>query len=90
MKKVLISDLKAHLSEHLRAVQSGGAFIVMDRKTPIAKIVPYDARPEQIVIRRPKPGASLLRDVPLPSPIKLDVDIMDVLEEERADRDLLE
>ena len=90
MKRVLISELKAHLSEHLRSVQAGEPLVVMDRKTPIARIVPYDARSEGLVIRRPKPGAPLLRDVPLPPPVQLDVDIMDILEKERADRDLLE
>lgn len=89
MKRVLISELKSHLSEHLRAVQAGHPILVMDRKTPIARIVPYDERPSGIVIRKPKPGAPLLRDLPMPPPVHLDVDLMKVLEEERADRDLL-
>jgi len=89
MKQVLISELKSHLSEHLRAVQAGQAILVMDRKTPIARIVPYDEAPAGIVIRQPKPGAPLLRDLPMPPPVHLEVDLMKVLEEERADRDLL-
>ena len=62
----------------------------MDRKTPIAKIVPYAERAEPLVIRKPKPGAPLIRDLPLPPPIHLDVDLMAILEEERADRDLID
>jgi prevent-host-death family protein len=90
MKRVLISDLKAHLSEHLRSVQAGEALVVMDRKTPIARIVPYSERSEPLVIRKPKPGAPLIRDLPMPPPIHLDVDLMAILEEERADRDLVD
>jgi len=90
MKRVLISDLKAHLSEYLRVVQGGEPLVVMDRKTPIARIVPYDTRPEPLVIRKPKPGAPLVRDIPMPPPVHLDVDLMDILEQERADRDLID
>ena len=90
MKRVLISELKSHLSEHLRSVQAGEPLVVMDRKTPIAKIVPYDAASSGIVIRQPKPGAPLFRDVPMPPPVELKIDVMAVLDEERADRDLLE
>lgn len=90
MKRVLISDLKAHLSEHLRSVQAGQPLVVMDRKTPIAKIVPYDERPELLVIRKPKPGAPLVRDIPMPPPIEPKIDVQKVLDEIRADRDLLE
>lgn len=43
MSKVGIADLKAHLSEHLRRVRSGRTITVVDRETPVAQIVPYDA-----------------------------------------------
>ena len=89
MKRVLISELKSHLSEHLRAVQGGQPILVMDRKTPIAKLVPYDSAPSGLVIRGPKPGAPLYRELPMPPPVELKVDLMEVLAEERADRDLL-
>jgi len=90
MKRVLISELKSHLSEHLRSVQAGEPLIVMDRKTPIAKIVPYDAEPMGVVIREPKPGAPLVRDLPMPPPIEPKIDVLKLLDEMRADRDLLE
>ena len=89
MKRVLISDLKAHLSEHLRAVQGGEPLVVMDRKTPIARIVPYSEPIEPVIIRKPKPGAPLVRDLPMPPPIVPKIDVMKYLDEERADRDLL-
>lgn len=90
MKRVLISELKSHLSEHLRAVQAGEPLVVMDRKTPIARIVPFNEANEPVVIRKPKPGAPLMRDIPMPPPIVPKIDVMKYLEEERADRDLLE
>jgi prevent-host-death family protein len=43
MIKVGISDLKAHLSEHLRKVRRGHTPTVLDRETPVARIVPYEA-----------------------------------------------
>jgi prevent-host-death family protein len=43
MSGVGIADLKAHLSEHLRKVRGGRTVTVLDRATPIAQIVPYDA-----------------------------------------------
>ncbi len=43
MTKVGVADLKAHLSEHLRKVRGGHTLTVLDRETPIAQIVPYDA-----------------------------------------------
>ncbi len=45
MTRVGIAELKAHLSEHLRAVRSGGTVIVLDRDLPIATIVPYASQP---------------------------------------------
>lgn len=41
MSNVRIADLKARLSEHLRAVRNGGTVTVLDRDTPIARIVPF-------------------------------------------------
>lgn len=43
MKSVRIAELKARLSEHLRAVRRGGTLTVLDRDTPVARIVPYEA-----------------------------------------------
>jgi prevent-host-death family protein len=43
MSKVGIADLKAHLSQHLRKVRGGRTLTVVDRDTPVAQIIPYDA-----------------------------------------------
>ena len=59
MKTVGIADLKARLSEHLRAVKKGRSLTVVDRETPVAKLVPVDTGALEIrhASRRP-------RDVP--------------------------
>ena len=43
MKKVKIADLKNNLSRHLAHVRAGGDLIVLDRETPIARVVPFSA-----------------------------------------------
>ena len=39
-----IAELKAGLSEHLRSVRNGRTLTVLDRDTPIARILPYAAQ----------------------------------------------
>jgi prevent-host-death family protein len=87
---VQISELKSHLSEYLRSVRGGHPLIVMDRKTPIAQVLPYQEGPATIVIRKRKEGAPLFKDIPVPPFVDYGVDILKILEEQRADRDLLE
>jgi prevent-host-death family protein len=43
MRSVNISNLKAHLSAHIQAVQSGEEVLVCDRDRPVARIIPYRA-----------------------------------------------
>jgi prevent-host-death family protein len=42
MKRVGISELKSHLSEHLRSAEAGEVIEVMDRARPIARVVPVE------------------------------------------------
>jgi len=64
MKAVVgIAELKARLSEHLRAVRKGRTLTVLDRDTPVARIVPYVAEP--VEVRR---ATRRLRDLPPPPP----------------------
>ncbi len=41
MKTVNIGELKAKLSAHLKTVREGEELLVLDRNTPVARIVPY-------------------------------------------------
>ena len=77
-----VADLKAHLSAYLREVRRGGEVEVYDRDTPVARIVPYEA-PGRLVVRGPSRKYGRLADVPLPPPLKLDVDIVELLLEDR-------
>jgi prevent-host-death family protein len=66
MSNVRIAELKARLSEHLRSVRNGDTLTVLDRETPIARIVPY--APQPLDIRKAK---RRLRDLKLPpKPLK--------------------
>jgi prevent-host-death family protein len=82
MKQVRIAELKARLSKYLRAVRRGETIVVLDRETPVAQIVPIRDHPA-LRIRRPAPGAPPLNRVPLPRPAKLNVEIVELLLEER-------
>jgi prevent-host-death family protein len=81
MKKVGIADLKSRLSEYLRAVRRGETIAVLDRQTPIAQIVPVRQMP--LDLREPAPGTPAPNKIPLPKPLKLTIDIVQLLLEER-------
>ncbi len=83
MKSVGIADLKARLSTYLRFVRRGETVVVLDRRTPIARIIPYRGQSRNLSIRKPAPGAPSPAEVPLPPPVHLEVDIVDLLLEDR-------
>ena len=82
MKQVRIAELKARLSEYLRAVRRGETIGVLDRETPVAEIVPVRDR-SALRIRRPVPGAPAPNRVPLPKRLRLKLDVVQLLLEER-------
>jgi prevent-host-death family protein len=82
MKQVRIAELKAKLSECLRTVQNGESLTVLDRNRSIAQIVPVRER-LGLRIRKPALGAAAPNKVPLPKPLKLDLDVLELLLEER-------
>jgi prevent-host-death family protein len=81
MKTVGIADLKARLSEHLRSVKKGRTLTVMDRETPVARLVPVEAGPLELrhASRRP-------RDLPAPPPAVAATDSLAVLLADRKRR----
>lgn len=82
MTSVGIAELKAKLSEHLRAVRRGSELTVYDRNEPIARMVPY-ASSGALVVREPVRVYKTLREVKLPPPVKLNVDPVELLLEDR-------
>ena len=82
MRQVRVAELKARLSEYLRAVRRGETIAVLDRDTPVAQIVPVRA-PSALRVRKPAPDAPPLNRVPLPRSAKLPIDVVELLIEER-------
>jgi prevent-host-death family protein len=81
MSDVGIAELKARLSEHLRSVRRGGTLTVLDRDTPIARIVPYAAQPLEI-----RTATRRLRDLRLPRKPSKRTDSVAILVEDRRRR----
>lgn len=85
MKRVRIADLNARLSAHLKSVRGGEVITVLDRDTPIAKIVPHREGESLLAVRGRRPGASL-KSVCLPRPLEVDVDAVELLLDDRRGR----
>jgi prevent-host-death family protein len=81
MINVRIADLKARLSEHLRAVRNGSTVTVLDRNTPVARIVPFAAPALEV-----RPAKRRLRDLPLPPRPAKRTDSVALLLEDRRRR----
>jgi prevent-host-death family protein len=82
MRQVRIADLKARLSEHLRAVRRGETIAVLDRDTPVAQIIPVREL-AMLNVRIPASGTPAPNRVKLPKSTDLDIDVVQVLLEER-------
>jgi len=82
MKQVRIAELKAKLSEFLRAVEGGESITVLDRNRSIAQIVPIRPR-SGLRIRKPSSNSPPPNKVSLPKSAKLSVDVLEMLLEER-------
>jgi prevent-host-death family protein len=84
MKQVGIAELKDRLSEHLRAVEDGDEVIVLDRKRPIARIVPIPAATVRVRILRPTRDLAEIRDRRR-TPARWPVSSFELLMEERRE-----
>jgi prevent-host-death family protein len=88
--EVRIADLKAHLSEYVRAAQRGDEIIVKDRDTPVARLVPVSEVKwpfRTIPARRRVRGTHEMRRVRLRSLKPRDVEkALQEVREERVDR----
>lgn len=84
-----IAELKAHLSEYVRAAQKGGEIIIKDRQTPVAKLVPIE-QPQMIgdIRRATRSMAEVQRmlDAVPAEPSMPPEAFQRILDEERADR----
>lgn len=82
-----ISDLKSHLSEHLRRAEAGEVIEVMDRARPIAKVVPMGSGSEGAGLELIPPTRSFasVRSIRLP-PACLAMSSLEALRQERGSR----
>ena len=85
MKRVMISELKAKLSAYLSEVRKGETVVVCDRKTPVARLVPYMQDAEELGIEEP---VITDREHAWPKPVRLrkKVDVVRLLREDRDQR----
>jgi len=81
MKTVRIAELKARLSEYVRAARDGHEVTVLDRTTPVARIVP--CRTDALEVRRAR---RCPRDMRLPRKPPAPTDSMAALLEDRGRR----
>ena len=79
-KTVKVAELKANLSAYLRAAREGQPVTVCDRDTPVARLVPYEAVGDVLLVRRPVRD---LHDFRLPAPLKRPIDSLEALLAER-------
>lgn len=83
MITVRIAELKSRLSEHLRQVRRGETLTVLDRNTPIARVVPFEEKPGVLKSHPPLSDIPRLQRIPLPPPLRRHKDILAYLLEER-------
>lgn len=92
MTTVSISELKANLSRYVREVRRGGEVQVLDRGTPVARLVPVveDSRHgvrerliQQGLLRPGKGDTAAILDEP---PLVLPTSISEALADDRNDR----
>ena len=84
MRTVGIADLKAHLSGYLRTVKKGETLLVVERGTPVARMVPAADLRGGVVIRPPtRDLASVKQMLKRLSPLELPVDSVAILLEDR-------
>lgn len=87
MDTVTVAQLKAKLSYYLREVREGRSFTVLSRDIPVATLGPYDPLDaDDLEIIEPTEDPALWGVVDLP-PLLLSRDIVEILDEVRADRD---
>ncbi|MBI4676955.1 MAG: hypothetical protein HY748_05175 [Elusimicrobia bacterium] len=85
MLSVNIAALKARLSFYLGRVRQGQEVLVLDRKTPIAKMVPSPGMGEEFVVVEAKRTPAHLKRIPV-HVAKQRTDIVSVLREDRDRR----
>jgi len=85
MKRAQIAELKTHLSKYLAQVRAGETVVVCDRKTPIARLVPYGEADDRFLVHEPTRPAAAIRAVRGVKPKKA-VNVVALLRDSRDQR----
>ncbi len=81
-----ISTIKAKLTSFLRLVKKGKEVIILDRQTPIAKLIPWNEKTRSgMGVQPPKISFSKFLEIK-PSPLSSQVDSLSLLMEDRSKR----
>jgi prevent-host-death family protein len=92
MATASVSELKANLSRYLREIRRGGEIEVLDRGTPVARLVPPAANDDAGIRERliakgmVRPGNGRAAAILETPPLALRTSLLEALEDERADR----
>ena len=87
MKSVNIATFKAELSHYLRFVRQGEEVVVLDRKEPMARVVPFkEPGAEELVVTQATKDAKTLFTLKPKIQTSIATDSLKFLLEERGDR----
>lgn len=84
MTRAGVAELKANLSAYLRRVREGETVTVMDRDTPVARIVAIDSAETSGF--RVRPARGTLAALARPRRLRTRSDVVDLLLDERGER----
>lgn len=85
MKRVGISELKSHLSEHIRSAEAGETIEIMDRARPIARVVPIEHDTGALELIPATCSFASVRRVRV-APAKLSMSSLEALRQDRGSR----
>jgi len=93
-KDISVQEMQDHFADHIDEVRRGTILRLVDGATLVAEILPVDSertiREKSTPVSKNdlvfRPATRSMRDVVLPPPLKTEHDILEYLEEERADR----
>ncbi|MFH1176066.1 MAG: type II toxin-antitoxin system prevent-host-death family antitoxin [Acidobacteriota bacterium] len=86
MREVQVAELKAGLSAYLRVARQGEVVVVLNRDTPVARLVGLAPDEGGLAVHRPATGAPAPGQVPLPPPLRLTASTDILLRQEREER----
>lgn len=66
MTHVKIAEFKGRLSHYLNRIRNGDELVVTDRRTPIARVIPYRERQARLAIAPAKASPKGLKKLNIP------------------------